>query len=56
MTIDSKPCTIQESEKAPEVKALVQPNSVNTGLKKIPNVLYTPYIDIIIKKAATTIM
>jgi hypothetical protein len=54
MTIDSKPCAIQESEKAPEVKALVQPNSVNIGLKKIPNESYTPYIVIIITKAAAT--
>ena len=54
MTIPSKPCIIQASEQAPEVIALVQTNSVNTGLKKIPNVLYIPNITIIMKKAAAT--
>jgi hypothetical protein len=35
--MDSKPCRKKESEKAPEITALVQPNSIITGSKKIPN-------------------
>jgi hypothetical protein len=53
-TIANKPCIIQLSEKAPEVTALVQPNSVDNGLKKTPNVKNIPHINNIIKKAATT--
>jgi len=42
-----------ESEKAPEVSALVQPNSVSTGLKKTPKAKYVPELAARIQKAAT---
>jgi hypothetical protein len=48
------PCTIKDNEKAPEVAALVQPNSVSIGLKKTPNELRTPKLTNKIIKAATT--
>ena len=40
-------------EKAPEVTALDQPNSVSSGLKKTPNELCMPKDSVIMKKAAT---
>jgi len=36
MMIPNAPCTIQESEKAPDVRALLQPNSALIGFKKTP--------------------
>jgi hypothetical protein len=32
----NKPCVAIESEKAPDVIPLAQPNSLDTGLKKTP--------------------
>ena len=54
ITMASKPCTIQESENAPEVSALVQTRSVSIGLKKTPNEANIPNINILTKKEATT--
>ncbi len=52
----NRPLMIQVMEKAPEVIALVQPNSFKTALKNIPKVLYAPHDIAIIKKEATTTM
>jgi hypothetical protein len=56
MTIPSRPLMLMESEKAPEVTALVQPNSVSIGLKKTPKVEDIPQLINMIRKAATTII
>jgi len=55
MNTPTNPCIIMESEKAPEVSTLVQPNSVNTGLKKTPKLEYVPKLAARIQKAATAI-
>ena len=56
MTIPNKPSISIEREKAPDVIALVQPNSFKTGLKKTPNENRKLYIARTIKKEATTTM
>jgi hypothetical protein len=56
MAMPNTPWSTEESEKAPEVMALVQPNSSNIGLKKTPKTKYKPHETTMIKKApATTI-
>jgi len=54
MIIASGPCIIIDSDKEPEVRALVQPNSVSNGLKKIPKVERVPYAATMAHKAAAT--
>jgi hypothetical protein len=56
MIIPSTPFTIADSEKAPEVMAVVQPNSLSSGLRKTPKVLYIPHDITIIKKLAITMI
>jgi len=45
-----------ESEGAPEIVALDQPNSVSNGLKKTPKVYVAPFAAAIMKKVATTMI
>jgi hypothetical protein len=54
MTIANEPCITIESDKAPEVSALVQPNSVSIGLKKTPKAERVPYITTMINRVAAT--
>jgi hypothetical protein len=44
IAIASKPMIIQESEKAPEITALLHPNSDIIGLKKIPKEKCTAWL------------
>jgi hypothetical protein len=53
-TIPSKPYISMDSEKAPDVMALVQLNSAINGFKKSPNDVYRPIDTSKIKKAAAT--
>ena len=52
--IATTPLSRKQSEYAPEVIALVHPNSVSTGLKKTPKEYSVPYIDTKIRKPAIT--
>jgi F420-dependent methylenetetrahydromethanopterin dehydrogenase len=55
MTMVNKAFIMEASERAPDVIALVHPNSLSNGLKKTPKALYTPHvINMIIKEAPTT--
>ena len=54
MSIPNTPYINMDREKAPEVTALVQPNSSNNGLKKTPKELYAAHDTKKIKKAAIT--
>ena len=49
----SKPFTIAGSENAPDVVALVQPNSPAIGFRKTPQLKYAPHIAAITKNDAT---
>ena len=48
------PKAIRASEKAPDVMALVQPNSLSNGFKKTPKVANIPCPISIMRKASTT--
>jgi quinolinate synthase len=50
----SKPFIMEASEKAPDVTALVHPNSFSNGLKKTPKAKYTAHIIDIMSKEAPT--
>jgi hypothetical protein len=52
--MDKIPLTIIEMEYAAEVAALVQPNSSNTGSKKIPKLRKMPQDIVMIKKTSAT--
>ena len=54
-TMPRGPITKKASEKAPEVAALVQPNSVNTGSKKTPKLRNMPQATSMMKKTTITI-
>jgi len=54
MIIASGPCIIIDSDKEPDIRALVQPNSVSIGLKKTPKAERVPYAAIMAHKAAAT--
>jgi hypothetical protein len=51
----SKPNTNIEREKAPEIIAVVQPNSVSTGLRKTPKARYVPKTTVMARKETATI-
>ncbi len=55
-TIPITPYIIMDSEKAPEIIALVQPKSANNGLKKRPKALCGPNDTTKIKKEIITTM
>ena len=54
MIMPNMPNIIMEIEKAPDVTALVQSNSVTKGLKKTPKVEDIPQLINMIRKAANT--
>jgi hypothetical protein len=50
----AQPLRSIDNEKAPEVSALVQPNSVSNGSKKTPKLYDNPHITSKMKKLAIT--
>jgi len=54
MIMPNNPCIIELMEIAPEISALLQPNSISNGLKKTPKLRREPNINIWIMAAAAT--
>ena len=54
MAIPTTPFMIHKREKAPEVRALLQPKSLSIGLKKTPKAVFEPMAPRKMRNAAVT--